>query len=55
MPTAKELTAKRLRDFGESLLNDYEILLAGQLRRVQEDLDRLQDCWAIAHDEAIVA
>ncbi|CAE7475826.1 unnamed protein product, partial [Symbiodinium necroappetens] len=32
MVTAKEFTAKRLREFGESLLNEYEILLAGQLR-----------------------
>ena len=37
MVTAKEFTAKRLREFGESLLNEYEIVLAGQLRRVRED------------------
>lgn len=39
MVTAKEFTAKRLREFGESLLNEYEIVLAGQLRRVREDME----------------
>ena len=37
-PTAKEYTSKRLREFGESLLDGYELLLAEHLKKVQEDL-----------------
>ena len=37
MPTAKEYAAKRMREFGEELLTDYEMLLAKQLNKVKED------------------
>ena len=29
--------AKRVREFGESLLDGYELLLAEQLKKLQED------------------